>query len=58
MKSNNEELKERFKMLYPNEDLSDDELDTIVSNLVQYFTIGAKMVYSAKNTQKKTLGIL
>ena len=36
MKSNNEELKERFKMLYPNEDLSDDELDTIVSNLVQY----------------------
>ena len=50
MKNNIEELKERLKMLYPNEDLTDEELDTIVSNLVQYFTIGAKMVYAVKIT--------
>lgn len=56
MKNNIEELKERLKMLYPNEDLTDEELDTIVSNLVQYFTIGAKMVYAVKKEQEKILG--
>ena len=56
MKNNIEELKERLKILYPDEDLTDEELDTIVSNLVQYFTIGAKMVYAVKKEQEKTLG--
>ena len=56
MKNNIEELKERLKMLYPNKDLTDEELDMIASNLVQYFTIGAKMVYAVKKEQEKTLG--
>lgn len=55
MKNNIEELKERLKMLYPNEALTDEELDTTVSNLVQYFTIGAKMVYAVKKEREKTL---
>ena len=53
MKNSNEELKERLRTLYPNEDLTDDDLKQITRYLVNFFTIGAKMTYSYKKRQGK-----
>lgn len=56
MKNNKETLKDKLKNLYPEQKLTDEELDIMVDHLAQFFIIGAKMVYSYKKEQKKTLG--
>ena len=53
MKNNKEKLKKRLKMLYPNENLTDDDLEQMVYYLTNFFTIGAKMTYSYKKERKK-----
>lgn len=56
MKNSKQALKEKLKNLYPNQNLTDDELDIMVDHLAQFFTIGAKMAYAYKKRAEKTLG--
>jgi hypothetical protein len=46
-------LQEYIKSLYPEQELTDYELNEMVDRLVQYFTLGAKVVYKHKKRAEK-----
>ena len=56
-----DEIKEELKTLYPDENLTDNELEKMAKNLVSFFELGLKMryqygaeyVWRPENTRKK-----
>ena len=56
-----DEIKKELKTLYPNENLTDKELEEMAKKLVSFFELGLKMryqygaeyVWRPENTQKK-----
>ncbi len=48
MKSSFTILGEYIQSKYPDKTLTDYETDVMVNNIVQFFTIGAKMAYNYK----------
>lgn len=51
--NNKEKLKERLKMLYPNENLTDYDLEQMAYYFVNVFTVGSKMAYFYKKDLEK-----
>ena len=50
---NLEYLYKRIQSWYPDEQLTDYELNEIATNLVAFFTLGAKIAYRNRKEQKK-----
>jgi hypothetical protein len=53
MTNDYENLKNDLKALYPDQELTEAELNKAADNLIQFFTIGTRAVFEAK----KTLGV-
>ena len=52
MKSSFTSLGEMIISKYPENQFTEFQIDTMVDNLVQFFTIGAKIAYKNKKMQK------